>query len=171
MVWENRKVNGKPGQTCYTSLDGVDCPINEPSPFSPKWFSHKFKSAGFRYEIGLCVRTGHIVWYNGGYPCGAWPDLCIARQHFVDFLDPKERTFADKGYNDAKFFILPTEANKNRHERIMSRHETVNKRIKQFRVLSTPFRHSLNRHKMCFHSVINLTQLVIKYEQPLFSVC
>lgn len=151
-------------------MDGVDCKINEPSPFSPKWYSHKFKAAGLRYEIGLCVRTGHIVWVNGGYPCGDWPDLNIARELFVHFLDPMEKTLADEGYSDLRYFILPTDEFSNRHKRIMSRHETINKRIKQFNVLSTPFRHNLDKHKICFHSVVNLTQLVIKYDQALFSV-
>lgn len=149
----------------------MDFEINEPSPFSPKWFSHKFLAAGLRYEIGLNVRTGHIVWASGGYPCGDWPDLKISRQLFVHFLDSGERSLADKGYNDTTFFILPTEENHNRHKKIMSRHETVNKRIKQFKVLSQPFRHDLTKHKICFHSVVNITQLIIKFEQPLFSVC
>ncbi|GAX10088.1 hypothetical protein FisN_2Lu360 [Fistulifera solaris] len=46
--WNSRKKNG-----VHTfSVDGTDCPINEPSPFSPKWYSHKFKSAG----CGLAFR-------------------------------------------------------------------------------------------------------------------
>lgn len=152
------------------SIDGVDFQINEPTPFSPKWYSHKFKKAGLRYEIGVCIRTGHIVWASGGYPCGDWPDLRIARDNFVNFLEPSEKALADKGYNDAQYFILPSESNSQRHKIIMSRHETVNKRIKQFNVLQNRFRHDLSLHKKCFHSVINLTQLVIIHEDPLFSV-
>lgn len=167
--WEDRKKNARHGQIAFTSLDGVDFEINEPTPFSPKWYSHKFKASGLRYEIGLCIRTGHIVWGNGGYPCGDWPDLKIARQIFVNFLEPNEKSLADKGYNDLKYFIL-TAPDIQRHKRIMSRHETVNKRIKQFNVLNVPFRHNLTKHKICFHSVLNLTQLVIKYEEQLFSV-
>lgn len=127
IIWENHKIGAKRGQTCFTSLDGVDIKINEPSPFSPKWFSHKFKSAGLRNELALCIRTGHIVWANGGFPCGDWPDLKIAQSLFVHFLDPMEMSFADKGYKDSKHFILPTDRNKQRHQRIMSRHETVDK--------------------------------------------
>jgi len=168
--WEDRKTNANPRQTCYTSLDGVDFEIQEPGPFSSRWFSHKLNAAGLRYEIGLCIRTGEIVWANGGYPCGSWSDLKIAREHFVHFLEPNEKALADKGYPDSSFFILPTQQNQERHELIMSRHETINKRIKQFNVLTVPFRHDLSKHKICTHSVINVTQLVIENEEPLFSV-
>lgn len=158
------------GQSTHTSLDGVDFKINEPKPFDPKWFSHKFKHAGLRYEIGLSLRKGHIVWAYGGYPCGDWPDLKLAKESFVDFLSPNERSVADKGYQDEKYFLLPTDRNSRRHKFIMSRHETINKRLKQFRVLSEAYRHDISSHKFCFHAIVNLTQLSIKYEEPLFSI-
>lgn len=168
--WEDRKVGGVFGQTCFTSLDGVDFRINEPSPFNTSYFSHKFKAAGLRYEIGLCLRTGEIVWAHGGYPCGAYPDLRLAREMFVTFLEPGERTMADRGYNDATYFILPTIENSYRHKVIMGRHETVNKRIRQFDILNKKFHHDKSLHGKCFHAVINLTQLTLKYEEPLFSI-
>lgn len=100
---ENRSVAG---QTTYTSIDGVDFKINEPKPFDPKWFSHKFKHAGLRYEIGLSLRKGEIVWAHGGYPCGAYSDLKLARELFVDFLEEKERAVADDGYKDSKILFV-----------------------------------------------------------------
>ena len=61
------------------SIDGTNFRIYEPSPFSPKWFSHKFHGPGLRYEVGIAIRTGWIVWINGPYPPGDWPDVRIAR--------------------------------------------------------------------------------------------
>lgn len=148
----------------------MDFKINEPSPFNASYYSHKFKAAGLRYEIGLSLRTGAIVWAHGGFPCGAYPDLRIARELLVEFLDAGERVMADRGYNDQRYFILPTEANNGRHKTIMSRHETVNKRIRQFAVLSDKFRHKKELHGKCFHAVVNLTQIIIKTDEPLFSV-
>lgn len=169
-MWENRKINSVQGQTCFTSLDGVDFKISEPSPFNPSFYSHKFKSAGLRYEIGLCLRTGEIIWAHGGYPCGDYPDLKIARDLFIQFLDESEKTVADKGYRDSNYFILPNEQNNIRHKKIMSRHETVNKRIRHFNILKNKFRHNKQLHGKCFHAVVNITQLIIKNEDPLFSV-
>lgn len=61
IIWANRKNGAAIGQTAFVSLDGADFKIEEPTPFSPKWFSHKFKGPGLRYEVGLCIRTGYIV--------------------------------------------------------------------------------------------------------------
>ena len=80
----------------------------EPSPFNPKWYSHKFHGPGIRYEIGICIRTGHVVWAYGGLPCGEWPDLRLARSHFILKLQAGEKAIADRGYNDQNFLISQT---------------------------------------------------------------
>jgi hypothetical protein len=46
---------------------GTDFRILEPTEFDQKWFSHKFRGSGVRYEIGLCIATGNIVWAHGEY--------------------------------------------------------------------------------------------------------
>lgn len=110
------------------------------------------------------------MWAFGSYPCGDYPDLKLSKELFVDFLEANERAVADKGYNDKTYFLLPRDGSSKRHKFIMSRHETINKRIKQFNVLSEAYRHNLLSHNLCFHAVVNLTQLSIKYEEPLFSI-
>ncbi len=92
------------------------------------------------------------------------------KKHLWIFLENNERSVADKRYKDKKKFLLPTERNSKRHKFIMSRHETVNKRLKDFRVLSETYRHTLSSHKYCFHAIVRLTQLSIQYEEPLFSI-
>ncbi len=155
-------------QSCFCSLDGLDLPILEPTPFSPKWFSHKFRGAGVRYEIALNIRTEDIVWTNGGYPCGEFPDLKVAREAYVLSVNPGELTVADRGYNDALFFIQKTARNYEDHGIIMARHETVNKRVKQFKILKYTYRHSLEKHPLVFSAVVNVTQLMLKNGFPLF---
>lgn len=132
------------------------------------WYSHKFKGPGLRYEIGLNIRTGFIVWAFGGYPCGEYPDLKLSRELYVLSVKPGEKTLADKGYKDSNFFILPNQQNKTIHSRIMARHETVNKRLRQFAILKKSFRHDLKKHPICFHAVVNITQLVLQNGSPLF---
>lgn len=123
-----------------------------------------------RYEVGLCIRTGHIVWVNGGFPCGEYSDLKLAREAYVLFVDPGEKTFADKGYRDKDFFILPNCINRNVHGPIMARHETVNRRFKQFQATKQVFRHDISKHPIVFHAVANLTQLMIENGHPLYAV-
>lgn len=139
-------------------------------PFNKDYFSHKFKAAALRYEIGIALRTGHIVWKFGGYPAGAYPDLKIARELYVHQVMQGELTLADAGYKDADYFILPYQTNAKGHKFIMSRHETVNKRIRQFKVLYNTFYHNIEKHQKCFYAVTNITALVIKIEEPLFSI-
>ena len=97
MHWENRYKEDN-GSQCLVSVDGTDFEIQEPSPFSPKWFSHKFKGPGVRYEVAICIQTGEPVWINGPFPCGSWNDLRIARSALVDALDPGEYYLADGGW-------------------------------------------------------------------------
>ena len=152
-------------------MDGTDCRINEPSPFNPKWFSHKFKGPGIRYEIGICIVTGDIVWVHGGFPCGAWPDLRIARHAIVYELDPGEQIIADGGYRDGFHYFDTPSGRHDYRDRLKSearaRHETVNSRLKQFNVLSGIFRHQYRLHPMCFMAVAHLTQFSLdeNYEE------
>ena len=145
-----------------TCPSGTDFEIYEPSPFDRKWFSHKFHGPGLRYEVGLSIVTGDIVWVNGGVPCGEWPDLRLARDSYTDMVDPGEKTVADEGYSDDNYFI--------HHKKIMSRHETVNRRLKQFGVLSQRFRHDRRLHPPCFHAVANMTQLMIAHGEKLYDL-
>ena len=41
----------------------------------------------------------------------------------------------------------------------LARHETVNRRLKQFGVLGKRFRHELRKHVICFNAVTVATQL------------
>ena len=53
--FDKRKVGRRVGNRCLISIDGTDCQIQEPTPFSPKWFSHKFNGPGIRYEVGILI--------------------------------------------------------------------------------------------------------------------
>ena len=52
----------------FISVDDTACRIMEPAPFSPAWFSHKFHGPGLRYEVGISISSGYIVWINGPFP-------------------------------------------------------------------------------------------------------
>jgi len=57
---------------CMLSVDGTDfrLAIGCSKPF----WSFKFKKSGMRYEVGLCIKTGEICWWNGPYELGDWND-------------------------------------------------------------------------------------------------
>ena len=144
------------------SVDATDCKIREPSPFSPKWYSHKHRGAGLRYEIAISISTSYIVWVNGPFPCGSFPDLRIFRRNLKSILENDEQVIADRGYPD-KMFVLPEHFSLPGCSlfNCMCRHEGVNKRIKQFEVVNSTFRYNISTHGLCFHAAANLTQLMI----------
>lgn len=165
--WEKRFDGVDPEKNCFTSLDSVDLKIVEPKPLENKrWFSNKLRSAGLRYEIGLNVETGDIVWADGGYPCGECSNLQLARKKFVKSVGAGEKTMATKGYKDETYFITANEENRTLHKLVMSRHESVKTRLKHFRILKDAYRHSLDKHQMVFRAVVNLTQLMLENSQP-----
>ena len=157
------------------SVDGTDFKINEPLPFSRAWYSHKFRAAGVRYEIAICLQTGEIVWINGPFPCGSYPDRKIARDEGLeDALNVGEMYVADGGYRDG-FTRAETPTGLRNEDQWMkgiarARHETLNARFKLFGVLRQLFRHSVEKHGIVFGAVANITQIVIEEESPLFQI-
>lgn len=115
-----------------------------------------------RYEIGVCIATGHIVWINGPFPCGTWPDLRIARSWVITELDPQEMIIADGGYNDGGYYFLtPTGGHTPvdyRRSRARARHENINSLFKNWSVLKQVFRHSMFCHYNYTYAVAAIIQ-------------
>lgn len=129
--------------------------------------SHKFKSAGIRYEIGVSIGGRDVVWASGGLPCGRWPDIKIAKDLYVHNLNRNEITLADKGYRDRTYFKTPSNLFE---KRVLARHETLNGRLKQFEALNSRFRHPIKKHPKVFHACINILQVSIENGEKLFQI-
>ena len=143
---------------CLVTVDGTDFRINEPKPFWPGWKSFKFNGPGVRYEVALCICTGDIVWINGPFPCGQWPDLKIFRHALMGELLDGEKVEADLGFQCEKLYInefniFLSERGQRQKYLARARHETVNKRFKQWNCLQRVFRHNLGKHGLVFHAV------------------
>jgi hypothetical protein len=170
-----------PTRTCLASVDGIDCGIEEPPktddsklPFDKKWYSHKLNGAGVRYEVAVCIKTGDIVWINGPYACGTYPDILIFQDRLVNMLDKNEKVEADRGYvGDSKIRTPDDWVNKSERRAkavALARHETVNGRLKNFAVLKQVFRHELKEHKYFFALAATVTQLMFEYHGNTFDV-
>ena len=144
IVFENRKRSGSLND-CLLSIDGTDCRIPQQgaavqgNPFS----SHKFKGkCGLRYELGVDIKEGNLVWINGPFPCGKYPDITIFRNGLRHFLDPFERVEADDGYiGEAPYHVkcpkcaANPEENRRMQGLVRARHETLNGRFKAWEIL------------------------------------
>jgi DDE superfamily endonuclease len=162
------------GSRSLITLDGTDFRIQEPAPFDRKWYSHKHHGPGVRYEVGVCIQTGWVVWVNGPFPCGSFSDIKIARVGIQHKLDPGEMYVADGGYRDGRRFgDTPTGFNDDDQRMkgvARARHEVINSRLKQWGALRQVYRHNLTDHGKVFLAVANVTQLTIESLGPPFEV-
>ena len=157
------------------TVDGTDFMILEPTPFSSRWYSHKSKGPGLRYEVAVSINGGDIVHTNAPFPCGAWPDITIFRSELIHKLDEGEMVEADRGYSGEPTKVrvpvdYQTLEEKESKKRARSRHETVNKCFKQFGILWKTYRHDLDDHQKVFRAVVVLTQLSIHNGEVMFAV-
>jgi DDE superfamily endonuclease len=171
--WENR-FRGDSYQRCLITVDGVDFLIPEPIQFSTEWFSHKFGSAGLRYELGIAINTGSIVWFNGPFPAGSFPDLRVFRIKLRSQLGPGEKVVADRGYRGDTKVCTPDHANSFEHGKAMNqaraRHEATNHRLKTWKSLKQVFRHGRQKHHLVFRSAVVLTQIAMEHGRAPFQV-
>ena len=91
-------------------------------------------------------------------------------------LRAKEWAQADLGYRGEKHtcIIIPnqfdSDAIKKLKDDVRARHETVNKKFKQFAALKEVFRHDLDKHQPVFEAIAVLTQIGIGNGEPLYQV-
>lgn len=148
------------------SVDGTDVPIFEPRPFHRRWFSHKFKGPGLRYEIALQIYPLKLRWIHGPYPCGSHPDNKIFTKLLSRILEGT-KVVADEGYSHMACITRKSLQNKSvqlrEYRKILARHENVNRLFKRFYVLSHRFRHPLHVHQKCFFAVSNIVALELNH--------
>ena len=74
--------------------------FQEPHPYvkhiSKIWWSKKSNGPGLRYELGVGIKTGDLVWVHGPFPCGQYNDLTIFKSGLANYLDKNERVEADE---------------------------------------------------------------------------
>jgi len=165
------------GNDCLISVDGTNFRIPQKgqarkgNPFG----SHKYagKSA-LHYELGVDILGGNLVWTQGPYPAGAWPDIKIFTSCLAHFLEPGKRVEANDGYcglpdkvKCPKNMANPIE-NLKMQGRFRSRHETLKGCLKNWGILSQVYHHDIWCHGNVFEACAVVTQLTIKNGEPLF---
>ena len=159
---------------CLLSVDGMDFQMSQADR---DWYSHKFKRSGLHYEVALSILGGDICWICGPWKPGVYNDVMIFREALATWLEPGERVEADDGYvgeaplrvKCPKSMTEPAEKEA-MAKRVRSRHETVNKRFKQWGILRQVFRNDLIHHRDVFAAICVITQLAIENGEPLFEV-
>jgi hypothetical protein len=154
---------------CFMSVDTTDCPIYEPWPFDTKWYCQKSNGPGVKYEVGVAITTGNIVWINGPM-IGSANDGTIFCNKLSGLLCDDEGVEVDGGYKGDAKLKSPSIgfASKDRKQKsiVRARHESINSRLKIFNILNIPFRHVgtdeeklMEKHGWCFTAIAVITQL------------
>ena len=135
--------------SCLVTVDGTDFPIVEPWPFkldfNRKFYSYKFKRSGLWYKVAIAVYKGNIVWFHGPFPCGAFNDVKIFSLKLQTMLLYCEKVITDRGYKGNPFCMTPDDSWNEEQTKFMAkaraRHETINRRLKQWGCLKQLWRH------------------------------
>lgn len=156
----NRRIN--------VIIDATECEIERPGDARQKLFySGKDKRHTLKYELGVEVTSGFIVWLFGGAP-GHMHDLDISRTSgILNHLLPGELILADKGYIGVDRFLTPvrqpvTDAQWVINSFISKKRvlvENVIGRVKVFHCLVQPWRNDLALHPIVMDVLCNLTNL------------
>ena len=155
------------------SVDGTDFLMA--MSYVKSFYTYKFKKMGLRYKVGLNIKTGHICWWHGPLPPGDMNDDMIFNDALTSWLEHGERVEADLGYKAS----APTHVNCPTIEvpsragmtaRVRLRHETCNKRFKNWNILKVAYRHDILDHQAVFGAIACLTQLAFESGEPLFPV-
>ena len=135
------------------------------------WCTHKFNRHGIRHETGLSFCTSHIAWECRGIRTGEFPDIMLALSCVTNLLVDGEFVLADNGYNDPCVFVNDVKNNPAPRNvmirQYLARHESVNKRIRDFNILRNKFTGNLKFHPRIFHACVNLVQIQIEHGMPL----
>ncbi len=150
--------------TIYVSVDCTDVRIQEPKPFHAKWYSQKFRGPGIRYELGISVIGGQIVWVNGPFPAGEFSDQRIFNLNMKNNLGGHGKALADAGYAGPRVVhgSILNDLDGQRAGRLRARHEQINGGLKSFSCLKNRWRHGLHKHSTCFFAVATVVQVQLE---------
>jgi hypothetical protein len=165
------------------SVNGVHCRVFEPKngtySKNPKFYSHKFHQSALCYEIAISVFTNNVVWVNGPFPAGTG-DRDIFRQGLQAKIPAGRKAIADGAYQAADLpMIMVTrnthsKATRKTISRAKARQEGFNSKLKNFKILSETFRHSVgaecSKHRICFEACVVICTYQIERSAPLFDV-
>jgi hypothetical protein len=140
------------------TIDGVHCPLQEQRPFSTDYSSHKRggKPAA-NYELGLCSWTDRIGWIKGPTKPGVMNDFQVFRRELMGALPEGRKVLGDDIYVGAPEYVI-TKNDLDQYEiaqwknRLLARHENLNKRFKDFKVLREEFEHGVDNHGYAFYA-------------------
>lgn len=150
----------------FLSVDGIHCPIQEPTvghkySKNPKYYSHKFNTAALSYEVALSVFSNEVAWINGPFPAGTG-DRDIFRAGLQAKIPKGQKVIADSAYVAKGLPMIRTANNADNpsvrifKRRVRMRHESFYGKLHVFNALNTAFRHGEKKHRKVFYACVGI---------------
>jgi hypothetical protein len=89
------------GNDCLMTFNGTNFRIQQKGAARKGnlFGSHKYAGKSkLRYELGVDILAGNLVWVEGSYPAGARNDIIFFNSVLSHCLEPGEQIEADNGY-------------------------------------------------------------------------
>jgi len=159
---------------------------------SNRWYDFKKGGAGLKYEVALSIHSNEIIWIRGpleasihdismfrGYTTKDKKKKKVDKDAFISRIPAGKKGVGDSGYSGEPNKIITTRKGQSAEMkrwlgRVKSRQESFFSRVKSFDIMKNRFRHGkrgtkdkMNRHKLCFESVVVLLAYDIEIN-PLF---
>jgi len=182
IVWPHERFRQEDYAKFVMTVDCVDCHTREPKHprynLDNAYSSHKFKKAGFRYELALEIQFSNLIWINGPYKAGSDSDIKIFKEGGLRAKMralPGKKGIADQGYEgESALLAMPTTIDKHHvhtfKSRARCRMENFNARIKQYHSMNTYWEHGKAKHKIAFEAVCVTCQYRMENGHPLWDV-
>jgi hypothetical protein len=158
---------------CLITTSTIDFPILDPRKKNSKkelspYYSHHVKGPALRYEVGVSIFGGDIVWTNGPFRAGCETESEIF-ENLKESIDPDEIAeqfsrldlFCDKSPDSDTAKMVPSKTR--------DRQKMVNDRLMSFKILQR-FRHNVLSHDTVFRAIVALVQLSIEKEIVTFEL-
>ncbi len=158
--------------TVNMTLDGLECLIQRPldNAIQRQYYSGKIRKHSIKYEIGIQLISGKIVWIAGGIP-GSVHDLEMVRScGLIPLLLSGEMVLSDRGYIGENCFMHPFKPAKIEEEIqfnsvIGSIRETVEHtigRLKIFQFTQQKWRHNIELHPIAFKVICHTLNIELE---------
>ena len=169
MLLEKRDESDSTTYDCLITTSAIDFPVLDPSPTKSKkghspYYSHHVKGPALRYEVGVSIFGGDIVWTNGPFRAGNSTESEIF-ESLKESIDPDE--IAEQFSRLNLFCDKKPEPDTRMAKMVPSKTRDRQKMVKDclmsFKVLQG-FRHGILSHDKVFHAIVALVQLSIEKE-------
>lgn len=165
--------------TILITVDGVHFRANEPThgeySKNPQYYSHKFSTSAFNYEIAIDAYKSRVVHIAGPFPASKHDITIFRKEGLKEKIPDGKLCIGDKGYRGEPDKLMTPNSHdeptvRNFKGRARARHESFNKKMKLFGIMEKTFIHGEALHKKCFGCIAVVCQFQMNMGEPLFDV-